>query len=55
MSEKKNVESDKKSVMEEAALQDQCVTPAIAQVDAPADLQQGIIEIADKDEYVDEP
>ncbi|WP_019424016.1 hypothetical protein [Paenibacillus sp. OSY-SE] len=52
---KKNVESDKKFVKEEAALQEQCVTPSIAQVDSPADLQHGIVEIADKDEYVDEP
>jgi len=32
-----------------------CAAAAMAQVDSPADLQNGIVEIPDKDEYIDEP
>lgn len=32
-----------------------CAAAAMAQVDSPADLQNGIVEIVDKDEYIDEP
>ncbi|WP_158289698.1 hypothetical protein [Paenibacillus flagellatus] len=32
-----------------------CETPEVAQVAAPSDLEDGIVELADKDTYIDEP
>jgi hypothetical protein len=51
--EKNNTQ--KNSSLETMSFNDNCETPVIAQVDSPADLKSGIVEISNKDEYIDEP
>lgn len=53
MTNKKNNNKDLSD--ETMSFNDNCAVPSIVQVDSSDDLKNGIIEIASKEEYIDEP